>query len=86
MDLPHSRKYIQVPWASEEEGVWPESRRAALGIPAISLGVPVTIPLAALSSHPSKSKAERLILSGLNRNPIPYSFMLVENEEKSEST
>lgn len=90
----------------------------ALGAPVISLGVPVTIPLAALSSQqepnnklltsaevqsviagagriiayailrmcwPSKSKAECFVLSGLNRNPIPHSFLLEGDEGKPET-
>ena len=93
------------------------SRKAdwsALGIPVISLGVPVSIPLSALSQNqcmdrelftstridsviaaagrliayailrvcwPSQSKADCFILSGLNKDPVPYSFLAEEKPE-----
>ncbi|NCE66199.1 GPR endopeptidase [Pseudoflavonifractor sp. 524-17] len=88
---------------------------SALGIPVISLGIPMAIPLSALSSDqdldselftstkvqsvidtagriiayailrvcwPTQSKAECFVWSGLNKNPVPYSFMLEGGDGK----
>lgn len=82
---------------------------ASLGIPVVSLGVPVCIPLSTLSHSeglddelftttnirdvvaaagriiayailrvcwPSMLKSECFLLSGVNKNPMPYSFLL----------
>ena len=97
------------PRLAERKADW-----GTLGIPVVSLGVPVSIPMSALSSDqdlsdelfttikiqdviaaagriiayailracwPSMHKSECFIFSGVNKNPIPYSF-LVENEQK----
>lgn len=94
-----------------------EADWSALGIPVISLGVPVTIPWTALlpglernnilftstNVHdvilgagqiiayailriclPSQSKKECYILSGVNRNPLPCSFLEEGEDEQPE--